>query len=104
METTVGKAMDLLQSLLPTLSAHTCCPCCCHVGSGLMPFSRPLHTVVGAPVEFDPSAALKDNPEAGLDQLVDAYHAQYVAALKQLWNDHKDKYDSGRRKSLDIVE
>ncbi|KAF6248759.1 diacylglycerol acyltransferase [Scenedesmus sp. NREL 46B-D3] len=73
-------------------------------GSGLMPFKRPLHTVVGAPVEFDPSAALKDYPEAGLDQLVDAYHAQYVAALKQLWNEHKDKYDSGRRKSLDIVE
>lgn len=76
----------------------------CLSGTGLMPYNKPLHTVVGAPVDFDASQVLRDNPEAGLDQFVDAYHAQYVAALKKLWNDHKDKYDSGRRKSLDIVE
>lgn len=75
--------------------------------TGLMPYPKPLNVVVGAPVEFDPSKVLQrepNNEQVGLEQFVDAYHEQYVAALKQLWNQHKDRYDSGRRKSLDIVE
>jgi len=70
-----------------------------------MPYPKPLNVVVGAPVEFDASELLKENPEgANLDAFVDVYHEQYVAALKQLWATHKDKYASDRRRSLDIVE
>lgn len=73
----------------------------------MMPHPTALNVVVGAPVEFDPSKVLQkeqNNEQVGLEQFVDAYHEQYVAAVKQLWNKHKDKYDSGRRKSLDIIE
>eukprot|EP00878_Enallax_costatus_P007164 GHUV01007508.1.p2 GENE.GHUV01007508.1~~GHUV01007508.1.p2 ORF type:complete len:231 (+),score=53.48 GHUV01007508.1:473-1165(+) len=75
--------------------------------TGLMPYPKPLNVVVGAPVDFDPSSVLQreqNNEQVGLDQFVDAYHEQYIKAFKQLWDDHKDKFDSGRRKSLDIVE
>jgi 2-acylglycerol O-acyltransferase 2 len=70
-----------------------------------MPYPKPLNVVVGGAVEFDSSKVLKEHPEdANLDMFVDAYHEQYVAALKKLWNDHKDKYAQDRRKSLEIVE
>lgn len=71
-----------------------------------MPYARPLNVVVGSAVEFDPSSVLKkeQQQEVGLDHFVDAYHEQYLAALKQLWNEHKDKYAKDRRKSLDIVQ
>jgi hypothetical protein len=70
-----------------------------------MPHPKPLNVVVGAPVEFDSSALLKAHPEeASLDLFVDAYHQQYVQALRQLWEAHKGAYATGRRKSLDIVE
>ena len=70
-----------------------------------MPYPKPLNVVVGAPVEFDSSKVLRDNPEnANLDTFADAYHEQYVAALKKLWDTHKDKYAADRRKSLEIVE
>lgn len=71
----------------------------------MMPYARPLNVVVGAPLEFDCSKVLRENPEgANLDAFVDAYHEQYVAALKKLWNTHKDKYAPDRRKSLEIME
>jgi hypothetical protein len=70
-----------------------------------MPYPKPLNCVVGAAVEFDSSKVLKEHPEdANLDMFVEAYHEQYVAAFKQLWDTHKDKYAADRRKSLDIVE
>lgn len=37
-------------------------------------------------------------------QLVDEYHSQYVAALKALWNDNKDKYAKRRVSELQTVE
>jgi len=73
-------------------------------GTGLMPYPKPLNVVVGGAVDFDPSKVLQDNPEAGLDQFVDAYHEQYVAAVKKLYDQHKEKYAKDRRKSLTIVE
>lgn len=77
----------------------------CPAGKGIMPYPKPLNCVVGAPVEFDSSKVLKEHPEdANLDMFVEAYHEQYVAAFKQLWDTHKDKYAADRRKSLDIVE
>jgi len=69
-----------------------------------MPYPKPLNVVVGGAVDFDPSKVLQDNPEAGLDQFVDAYHEQYVAAVKKLYDQHKEKYAKDRRKSLTIVE
>lgn len=82
-----------------------CCVTGLAAGKGIMPYPKPLNVVVGAPVEFDSSKVLKEHPEdANLDMFVDAYHEQYVAALKQLWEAHKGKYAQGRRKSLDIVE
>lgn len=70
-----------------------------------MPYPKPLNVVIGAPVEFDSSKVLKEHPEdANLEMFADAYHKQYVRALKQLWDSHKDKYAKDRRKSLDIVE
>ncbi len=90
---------------------------------GFMPWPRPLTVVVGAPVTLDAAAALGSSSTGGGDggsggaangggddggdvmqRLVDAYHAQYVAALRRLWDEHKDAYDPGRRRSLDIVE
>lgn len=77
----------------------------CPAGQGLMPHAKPLNVVVGAPVAFDSAAVLKAHPQdASLDLFVDAYHEQYVAALKALWEAHKDAYAADRRKSLDIVE
>jgi hypothetical protein len=70
-----------------------------------MPYPKPLTTVVGPPVEFDPSAVLKAHPEdASLELFVDAYHSQYMAVLRALWDAHKDSHAQGRRRSLDIVE
>lgn len=70
-----------------------------------MPYAKPLNVVVGAPVEFDATQVLKDNPEgANLDAFVEAYHAQYTQAFKALWDSHKDKYAADRRKSMEIVE
>jgi hypothetical protein len=69
-----------------------------------MPYPKPLNVVVGAAVDFDPSKVLQDNPEAGLDQFVDAYHEQYVAAVKKLYDQYKEKYAKDRRTSLTIVE
>jgi hypothetical protein len=86
------------------VAAAAAAPCAC-IGNGIMPHPKPLNVVVGAPVEFDAAKVLKQHPEdANLDMFVDAYHEQYVAALKQLWATHKDKYAKDRRKSLDIVE
>lgn len=51
--------------------------------AGLMPCRRPIVVVVGAPLAPPP-------PAGDLRGAVDALHAQYVAALQELYNRHKD--------------
>lgn len=45
-----------------------------------LPRRKPIHVVVGAPVKFDRDSSVED------------CHAQYVAALTKLYNEHKAKY------------
>jgi 2-acylglycerol O-acyltransferase 2 len=52
---------------------------------GLLPYRRPLLTVLGAPIECEQC----DHPtEAQVDALLD----RYIAALVRLYNDHVDEY------------
>ena len=70
-----------------------------------MPFARPLTTVFGAPVHFDLAAAKLKEEDQTLDAFVDAYHAQYVAALIKLYDAHKAKYAAaGVAQELRIIE
>ncbi|BDA43207.1 Diacylglycerol O-acyltransferase 2 [Coccomyxa sp. Obi] len=69
---------------------------------GMLPHRVPLTSVVGAPIPVPKfNGDLKS--EEG-QKLVDEYHARYIAGLKAVWEQHKDKYAPKRRKSLDIVQ
>jgi hypothetical protein len=70
-----------------------------------MPFARPLTCVVGAPLHFDLAATKLKEEDQNLDAFVDAYHAQYVAALQALYDAHKGEYAAaGRTQEMRIVE
>ncbi|XP_049623281.1 diacylglycerol O-acyltransferase 2-like protein 6 [Suncus etruscus] len=52
---------------------------------GLLPFNRPITTVVGEPM---PMPRINDPDQ----KTVDKYHELYVSALKKLFNEHKVQY------------
>lgn len=52
---------------------------------GLLPYRRPVVTVVGRPLNVPKSV----NPSA---EEVDRVHRQYIDALVQLFNEHKARY------------
>jgi 2-acylglycerol O-acyltransferase 2 len=56
---------------------------------GLLPYPVPLNIVVGAPIEVE-KYDCQDG--AVFDALVDKYHKQYVTALLQLFDQHKEKF------------
>ncbi|KAK1344934.1 hypothetical protein QTO34_013638 [Cnephaeus nilssonii] len=56
-----------------------------HGRLGLLPFRRPIYTVVGAPIP------VRRSPRPGRAQ-VDALHALYVERLTRLFEEHKARY------------
>ncbi|GAX79066.1 hypothetical protein CEUSTIGMA_g6506.t1 [Chlamydomonas eustigma] len=73
-------------------------------GSGPLPKSMPLHTVVGAPIQVLKWQGNTSSSDPDFITAVNELHSKYCEALRQLWCEHKDLYASGRRKSLEIVE
>eukprot|EP00879_Flechtneria_rotunda_P004449 GHRR01004700.1.p5 GENE.GHRR01004700.1~~GHRR01004700.1.p5 ORF type:complete len:100 (+),score=39.92 GHRR01004700.1:1534-1833(+) len=70
--------------------------------SGLLPFRKPLTTVVGSPIpvtQMDP----KQVGQAVFDAAVEELHAKYCAALQQLFDDWKDKLAPNRKGEVVIV-
>ena len=61
-----------------------------------MPKSRPLSVVFGEPLEtpFDPEPS---------KELVAKVHAEYVAAVEKLFNDHKESQGYGPDETLVIT-
>jgi Diacylglycerol acyltransferase len=60
---------------------------------GLLPYPVPIDVVVGPPIDVPKYEGDVKSPE--FHQLVNKTHAQYVAALKQLFDDNKEKYAKG---------
>jgi len=56
---------------------------------GMMPFRRPIHTVVGEPILVD--RAYDVEKEEGRNK-VNEVHALYISKLKELFESHKTKY------------
>jgi len=65
---------------------------------GLMPQRRPIHSVVGSPIELPKVAK-----DAITQELVDKYHQIYVTELLDLFDKYKNKYASNRS-SITIVQ
>jgi len=59
---------------------------------GLMPFRRPIHTVVGEPILID--TAYDIETEEG-KRKVDEVHALYITRLRELFNKYRDEYAQG---------
>jgi 1-acyl-sn-glycerol-3-phosphate acyltransferase len=62
--------------------------------SGLLPLARPLTTVVGAPIPVDRWDGPREGPE--WDAAVDALHARFCDALRELWGAWRAKVDPNR--------
>jgi hypothetical protein len=71
-------------------------------GTGPLPRSLPLTTVVGRPVLVEKWERAASGPE--FSAAVDELHARYVKALIELWEENKGKFGKERRRSLNIVE
>jgi len=63
---------------------------------GMMPFRKPIHTVVGKPIDVEQS----DNPE---QEVVDKIHQRYMDELSQMFDDHKEKYGVDKDKKLNFI-
>ena len=63
---------------------------------GLMPYRRPLHVVVGAPIKVVQSTGSVDAAE------VDRLHGLYVKELVRIWDTYKDVYAKDRKEELRI--
>ena len=60
---------------------------------GLLPYPVPLNIVVGAPIEVEKyEEAGSGRGGAVFEALVDKYHRQYVTALLELFDQHKEKF------------
>lgn len=61
-----------------------------------LPFQVPQHTVMGQPVDVQQES----NPP---DELIEKVHAQYCAALRALYDRHKDTFDKDRLQEMRFV-
>lgn len=68
---------------------------------GLVPYPVPLNVVVGAPIEVPKYTGEPDG--AQFEALVDKYHGQYLKAVQDLYDQHKEKYAKGAT-DLELVE
>lgn len=64
---------------------------------GLIPFRAPINSVVGRPIH------VKRNENPTLEE-IQAVQAEYIAALKEIWEQYKDDFASDREKDLVITE
>lgn len=64
---------------------------------GLMPFRAPINTVVGRPIH------VKRNENPTLDEIKEV-QKEYIEALQEIWNQHKDDFAGDREKEFCIVE
>jgi len=64
---------------------------------GLLPYRKPITTVVGKPIKIPKIS----NPD---EETINHWHTLYTNSLKELYDQYKDVYDKGRRKSLEIIE
>lgn len=66
---------------------------------GLMPYRRPLHIVVGAPIHVAQATdGVVDMAE------VDRLHGLYVAELQSIWDRYKDVFAKDRKEELQILK
>ena len=63
---------------------------------GILPHRRPVHTVVGSPIEV----TKKENPTA---EEIKALHDIYTEKLIELFDQHKHKYLSNEKTVLEII-
>ena len=63
---------------------------------GLLPFRRPIATVVGAPIPVE-------RCERPTREQIDALHAEYCRRLEELFDAHKMKYGIPPEQKLEIV-
>ncbi|KAJ3008805.1 diacylglycerol O-acyltransferase 1 [Thoreauomyces humboldtii] len=64
---------------------------------GIMPFRRPVVSVVGAPIPCPKT----ENPS---QEMILHYQEKYLDALQKVWDDHKDKYAPNRKKEMCFFE
>ena len=83
--------------------ACTCCTNLPTVPPPSLTASSPL-TLVAATLYLQVPHFKGDQQSPELDVLVDDAHRRYMAGLQALWEEHKDTYARGRRRSLRIVE
>jgi len=65
-------------------------------GWGLMPQRRPIHVVVGKPINVPRPYADADITQ----ELIDEYHREYLNGLLDLYNSHKAEYSPNRKQDL----
>ena len=70
-----------------------------HTDVGILPLREPVRVVFGRPIHTRSEAPL---PQPTGEALVDEVHARYVAALRALYDDHKNVFALSRVKSLKI--
>ncbi|XP_048389082.2 2-acylglycerol O-acyltransferase 2 [Stegostoma tigrinum] len=63
---------------------------------GLMPYRKPIHTVVGKPIDLEK----KENPT---QQEIDETHQKYIEELIKLFEEHKAKYKLAEDNHLTFI-
>lgn len=66
---------------------------------GLMPYRRPLHIVVGAPVKVEQATGGVVDPAE-----VDRLHGLYVDELQRIWDTYKDVFAKDRKEEMQILK
>jgi 2-acylglycerol O-acyltransferase 2 len=66
---------------------------------GLMPYRRPLHIVVGAPIKVAQATGGVVDPAE-----VDRLHGLYVEELEKIWDTYKDVFAKERKEDLRILK
>uniref|UniRef100_UPI00398F86C9 2-acylglycerol O-acyltransferase 2 n=1 Tax=Pristiophorus japonicus TaxID=55135 RepID=UPI00398F86C9 len=63
---------------------------------GLIPYRKPIHTVVGKPIEVEKN----ENPTLGE---IDELHQKYIEELTKLFEEHKTKYKVAEDRHLTFI-
>jgi 2-acylglycerol O-acyltransferase 2 len=66
---------------------------------GLMPYRRPLHIVVGAPIKVAQATGGVVDPAE-----VDRLHGLYVEELQKIWDTYKDVFAKERKEEMQILK